>query len=404
MIHQECSVTEVTVADIWVRAGAMIEPIEWPGMAHFLEHMIFKGTEKLAPGEFDWLVENRGGTSNAATSYDYAHYFITTASQHLPETLPYLADLVLQASIPDAEFERERDVVLEEIRQSQDDPDSVGFQILMETVYQQHPYGRSVLGTEVGLMRHSPDTMRIFHRAHYQPNNMALVIVGDISQDAALELADRSFQFLPPAPCPLPEVEAEPPITRIRQEEVYLPRLEEARLMMAWIGPGIEQSFQEEHLRWACGLDVISALLTEGRTSRLVRELREERHLVHHITSSFSLQRDSSLFTIMVWLQPEDIDRVQAIICDRLTQLTSQPITPSELERCKRLIRNDFVFSTEMPAQLAGLYGYYNTIARPEMAVSYPEIVHSLHPEELQHLASRYLSPYHYAAVMMKPM
>ena len=160
VIHQHTPAMPVAAVDVWVKAGSVLEPDEWAGMAHFLEHMIFKGTTKIAPGRFDREVEHRGGITNAATSYDYAHYFIATAAQHLEETLPYLAEILLNAAIPDDEFDRERDVVLEEIRQSYDSPDCVAFQVLSETVYQRHPYGRPILGDEETLMARSPDEMQ----------------------------------------------------------------------------------------------------------------------------------------------------------------------------------------------------------------------------------------------------
>jgi len=130
VIHQHLPATPVVVVDVWVKAGAIVEPNEWCGMAHFLEHMIFKGTKRLVPGAFDQVIERHGGLTNAATSHDYAHFFITTAAQYLDETLPPLADLLLSPAIPDIEFDRERDVVLEEIRSCYDNPDWLGFQAL----------------------------------------------------------------------------------------------------------------------------------------------------------------------------------------------------------------------------------------------------------------------------------
>ncbi|XGV98201.1 MAG: M16 family metallopeptidase [Leptolyngbya sp. BL-A-14] len=407
LIHQCTPGTPVAAVDVWVRAGAIVEPDEWAGMAHFLEHMIFKGTEQLAPGSFDLAIERRGGITNAATSYDYAHYFINTAAQHLEETLPYLAELLLHATIPDSEFERERQVVLEEIHQSYDNPDWLGFQALNEMVYQRHPYGRSILGSEETLLARSPVEMRQFHRAHYQPGNMAVVVVGDIPQQEAVDLVGQTFQsFATPLECPQAIGEAEPPITDIRRQELHLPRLEQARLLMAWIGPGVDSQSQniDEQLEAAYGLDILSVLLAEGRTSRLVRELREERHLVQAIGSSFSLQRESGLFTISAWLHPENLERVEAIICDRLSQLAAVPISEAELARCKRLLCNDYAFSTETPGQLAGLYGYYSILAEPKVATTYPQRLQAIQANDLQRLASRYLSPYHYAATVVRPL
>ncbi|MGA7934890.1 MAG: pitrilysin family protein [Kovacikia sp.] len=407
IIHQQISATPVVAVDVWVKAGAISEPNEWSGMAHFLEHMIFKGTERLCPGAFDLAIESRGGITNAATGHDYAHYFITTASQHVAEALPYLAELLLHAAIPDAEFGRERYVVLEEIRQAYDNPDWIAFQALTESIYQRHPYGRPILGTEETLMPLRPEEMRRFHQARYQPENMAIAIVGDLTQDAAINLVDLTFNpFLSQVDCPRQESEAEPPITDIRRQELWLPRLEQARLMMAWIGPGIDSPLQgiDQQLQDAYGLDILSVILAEGRTSRLVHELREERELVQAISSGFSLQKESGLFTITAWLDPQHLERVEAIICDRLSQLAEIPISEAELARCKRLLCNDYAFSTETPSQLAGLYGYYSTLAKPEIATTYPQRIQSIQASHLQRLASHYLSPYHYAVTVVRPL
>jgi zinc protease len=422
VIHQPITTTEVVAVDVWIKAGASLEPDEWIGMAHFLEHMIFKGTARLAPGDFDHLIENRGGMTNAATSQDYAHFFITTAAAALEDTLPHLAELLLHAAIPADEFDRERDVVLEEINQTMDNPDWLGFQALTESVYQRHPYGRPILGTPESLLARSPEEMRQFHQAHYQPQNVTVVVVGDVDEERALRVVEQSFAtFLAPIACPHSDPQLEPAIATIRRQTLQLPRLEQARLMMAWLAPGAATVLphqQDETLPWqripqpervrdplqdAYGLDLLSAVLSEGRTSRLVQELREERHLVQDINSSFSLQRDSSLFTITAWMAPEQLERVEAVICDRLSELATIPISESELARCQRLLCNDYTFSTETPSQVAGLYGYYQMLTQAETAITYPSRIQSFNPESLRAIASEFLSPYRYAATILLP-
>jgi len=386
----------VVTVDVWAKAGAIAEPDAWSGMAHFLEHMIFKGTDQMPPGYFDYVIESHGGVTNAATSHDYAHFFINTTAAHLPETLPCLAELLLHAAIPDDEFDRERDVVLEEIRQAQDDPDWLGFQALSELVFQTHPYGRSVLGTPNHLLRLLPEEMRAFHRAHYQPQNLTVVLVGNVPRDATLGLLETVFsEFERSQPVPKATIEAEPPLIGIRRNHLELPRLELARLMLGWVGPGVDR------LSDAYGLDLLSVLLAGGRTSRLVRELREERQLVQDIGSSFSLQRDSSLFTITAWLEPQYLGQVEALIGDRLSQLGNSLVATDELQRIQRQLCNDFAFSTETSSQLAGLYGYYGTIAQSELSVVYPERIMAMQPEILQALANQYLSAYRYGAVVL---
>ncbi|QLE59281.1 pitrilysin family protein [Nostoc sp. TCL26-01] len=398
-IHQEIPTTPVVVADVWVRAGAMCEPEPWFGMAHFLEHMIFKGTATLPPGMFDSQIENRGGVSHAATSYDYANYSLTTAAPYLEDTLPCLSDLLINAAIPEDEFSRERDVVLEEIRACYDDPDWIGFQSLLQSVYPNHPYGRSILGTEAELMQHSPQAMRCFHRAHYQPENMTVVIAGGIAQQPAWELVHRSFaNFAEPVECPQISPVAKPVITGIHRQELDIPRIEQARLLLAWVVPGVEQ------LRTAYGLDLLSVLLAEGRTSRLVRDLREELQLVQGICTNFSLQCASSLFTITAWLEPEHLETVENSILSHLHDIQTIGLSEQELTRTRRLLCNEYAFSTETPNQLTGLYGYYNTIAQAELATTYPHQIQSFEIPELQQLAKQHLSLENYAVTILKPL
>lgn len=398
VVHQYIPATPVVVADVWIKAGALAEPREWNGIAHFLEHMVFKGTKHLPPGAFDRAIESKGGVTNAATSHDYTHFFITTAAPYLEETLPALAELLLNAEIPEDEFVRERDVVLEEIRSCQDNPDFLGFQALTESVYQYHPYGRSILGTEADLMQRSPEQMRCFHQSHYRPENMTVAIVGGVEPELAVDVVKRSFQpSTRNGKCPPVIAEAEPPIAGIRRQQLSFPRIEQARLLMAWMGPGVER------LPDAYGLDLLSVLLAEGRSSRLVRSLREEQKLVHSISSAFSLQRDSSLFTISAVLEPENLEVVEALISDGIAQLQAMPISEGELNRCKRLLCNDYAFSTEAPNQLASLYGYYNTIANVELAITYPDRIAGFQAEELQRLARQYLSPNYYAVTVIQP-
>jgi predicted Zn-dependent peptidase len=398
VVHQFLPATPVVVTDVWVKAGTIAEPEGWSGMAHFLEHMIFKGSKYIAPGEFDQIIEHSGGMTNAATSHDYAHFFLTTAASYLPDTLPYLAEILLQAEIPDEEFYRERDVVLEEIRCSYDDPDWIGFQALCETIYECHPYRRPILGDEQILLQHTPNQMRCFHRTHYQPENMTVAMVGGIDKPQALDLIDQCFRdFSVRSECPSTTNEAEPPLIGIRRTEMELPRIEQARLSFGWIGPGIEQVGD------AFALDLLSVILASGRTSRLVRELREEKQLVLDVGSSFSLQRESSLFTINAWLETEYLPEVEEIIRQKIFDLQHQSISIGEVERAKRVLCNDYIFSTESPGQLAGLYGYYQTIAEAKLATAYPRAIARFCPEKLKMIANQYLSPDRYAITVIKP-
>ena len=153
----------------------------------------------------------------------------------------------------------------------------------------------------------------------------------------------------------------------------------------------------------ACGMDILATLLAEGRSARLVRELREERQWVLDIGGSFSLQRDCSLFMLQAWLEPDRVDAVEALICDRRSTLALQPVSPAELERAQRLLINDFAFSTETPGQLAGLYGYYDVVASAAESYSYPTRIQAHTPTSMTTLAKSFLSPNAYASTILLP-
>jgi len=399
LVHQYLPALPVVVADIWVKAGATAEPQDWFGMAHFLEHMIFKGTKRIPPGVFDQMIEHRGGMTNAATSHDYAHFFLTTATDYLPETLPYLAEILLQAEIPEAEFYCEREVVLEEIRGSDDDPDWLAFQSLCQQLYPHHPYGRSVLGQEAGLLNLTPNQMRCFHRTHYQPENLTVVLVGDVEEHQALHLIQEIFEeFAPRSECPPLEPCPDINCTIPTPQTLCLENLGPQRLMLGWRGPGIVSL--EENI----GLDLLSAILAGGHCSRLIQELREEKQIVLDLQSSFSLQKESSLFSITAWLEPQFREEVEEMILQHIHSLHCHPVSEQELARAQRLLCNDYIFSTETPCQLAGLYGYYQTFASAEWASYYPRWVRSFAPPALQVLAQKYLSLQGYGRVDLVPL
>jgi predicted Zn-dependent peptidase len=179
--------------------------------------------------------------TNAATSHDYAHFYLTTSADQIEHTLPHLAEILLHAEIDDEEFYREKDVVLEELRACYDDPDWIAYQTLCGSIYQNHPYGRSILGNQPCLEQLTPNQMRCFHRTYYQPKNMCVAIIGGIEPQPALEIIRQSFREFPvPSESPPHLLVAEPPLIEIRRSQVYLPHLEHSRLLMGWMGPGCE--------------------------------------------------------------------------------------------------------------------------------------------------------------------
>ncbi|MCV3213970.1 insulinase family protein [Plectonema radiosum NIES-515] len=392
--------TEAVNLNLWVKVGSAVESDGINGMAHFLEHMIFKGSERLTSGEFERQIEERGAVTNAATSQDYTHYYVTTAPKDFAELAPLQIDIVTNASIPDKAFETERLVVLEEIRRSDDNPRRRTFQRAMEMAFDQLPYRRSVLGPETVISQLKPQQMRDFHAMWYQPQSMRAAVVGNLPVEELIEIVAEGFTKKDPITPPEQhlEITQELPFTEIVRREYVDETLTQARLVMVWRVPGLIK------LGETYALDVLAGILGHGRTSRLVRDLREERGLVSSVSVSNMTQRLQGTFYISAHCAVENLPAVESAIAHQISRLQTQIIVPAEIERVRKRVANRFIFGNETPSDRAGLYGYYQSMVGDlEPAFDYPNHIQAQNATDLMQASQKYLSPDAYGVVVMKP-
>jgi zinc protease len=395
---------EAVNLNIYLNVGSFQETDAINGMAHFLEHMVFKGTSRLAAGEFERLIEERGAVTNAATSQDYTHYYITTAPKDFAALAPLQIDVVTNPRIPDDDFEREKLVVLEEIRRSHDSSSRRIYQHAIEVAFAKLPYRRSVLGPESVIEGVTPQQMRYFHATHYQPAAMTAVAVGNLPVEELLDIVADGFasqtgtvpaaEFVGKKSHPTPE----PVFARIVRREHIDPSLQQARLIMVWRVPGLL------NLSETYPLDILAALLSSGRTSRLVKELREERQLVNSISVSNMSNRVQGLFYLSAQLPSENLAQVEKIITQHIAQLQTTLVTEAEIARIRRQVANRYIFGTETPSDRADLYGYYQSVVGDlTPALNYPQQIQSLDAKTIQLAARQYLSPSAYGVITVKP-
>ncbi|NBD15222.1 MAG: insulinase family protein [Cyanobacteria bacterium] len=394
---------EAVNLNIWFQVGSAVEPDAINGMAHFLEHMMFKGTPNLDPGEFDRLVEQRGGVMNAATSQDYTHYYITTTPQDFAELAPLQLELVSNPSLPEDEFMREKKVVLEEIRRSEDNSRRRTYARAMETCFELLPYRRPVLGPAEVISEVTPQQMREFHRQWYYPQTMTVSAVGNLPVETLIDTVTEAWdkiapQCYAPSPTPLSFPEPEAPFSEIVRRAYTDPQLQQARLVMLWRVPGLND-LQETY-----ALDVLAAILGQGKASRLFRQLREEEKLVSAIAAGNSSQKLQGYFSVSARLPVENLEKVETAIQEQIRQLQEEPVSGSDLKRIQTKIANHYIFENEKPSDRANLYGYFfSQLGDLKPAFNYPEIIRHLTPEEIQQAAQRYLSPDAYGIVTLSP-
>jgi zinc protease len=395
---------EAVNLSLWLNVGSAVESDQINGMAHFLEHMIFKGTERLASGEFERLVEERGAITNAATSQDYTQFYITTAPQDFAQLAPLQMDVVLNASIPDEAFERERLVVLEEIRRSEDNPRRRTYQRSIETAFEQLPYRRPVLGPTSVIEQLTAQQMRDFHAQWYQPQSITAVAVGNLPVEQLIEIVAEGIEHgkesmrSPHAHHPLPIPQPEAPFKEILRREYVDTSLQQARLIMVWRVPGLTD------LNQTYALDVLAAILSHGRTSRMVQDLRENRRLATHISASNMTHQLQGTFYISVQASVENLAEVENAIAQHIRALQTEPVTEAEIARIRTQVANRFVFANETPSDRAGMYGYYQSLVGDlAPALNYPARIQALDGVDMQAAAKRYLSPDAYGVVTIKP-
>lgn len=391
--------------NVWLNVGSTAETDDINGMAHFLEHMVFKGTANLPAGEFDRRVEQRGAIMNAGTSQDYTHYYISTAPQDLAELAPLQLEVVCSPKIPDGEFERERLVVLEEIRRAEDNPGRRIFARAMEMCFQRLPYRRQVLGPAEVIARLTPQQMRDFHAQWYRPAAMTIAAVGNLPVNELIRTVVEGLEQTFPAslerldaPLSMQTFTPEAPFTEIVRQEYTDPQLQQARMMFVWRVPGMV----ELHETYA--LDVLSAILGQGKMSRLFRDLREERQLVSSIGANNATQQWQGYFYVSARLPAENVAKVEAAVAEHLHRLQNEPVAESELARIRAQVANRYIFANEKPSDRANLYGYYlSQLGELAPAFEYPARIRAVQAEDVQAAAQKYLAPDAYGLVVMRP-
>lgn len=414
IIAEQIPVEAVNLS-LWVNVGSAVESDAINGMAHFLEHMVFKGTEKLQSGEFERRIEERGAVTNAATSQDYTHYYITAAPRDFAQLAPLQIDVALNARIPDDAFERERLVVLEEIRRSEDNPRRRTYYRAMEMAFDVLPYRRPVLGPASVIEELKPQQMRDFHDRYYQPRSITAVAVGNLPVERLIEIvadgfsealgnqksaaiARESDNIHAIAANGLSHVAEEPPFREMVRREYVDESLQQARLVMVWRVPGMGR------LRETYALDVLASIVGHGRTSRLVQDLREHRGLVSQISASNMTHRLQGTFYISAQLPEENLQAAQEAIANHIRQLQAELVNESEIARVRTQVANRFVFGNETPSDRAGLYGYYQSMMGDlAPALNYPALIQALDAADLRKAAQQYLSPDACGVVVMRP-
>ena len=376
----------VVALNVWVRVGSADERNEQWGMAHVHEHMLFKGTERRGVGEIASTVEGAGGNINAFTSYDMTVYHITMASRDAAVGFDVLADAMQSSTFDATELAKEEEVVIEEIRRSDDSPDNLLSRVLFETAYQTHPYRKEVIGTQESVRSFSREGLMDFYRSWYVPNNMTFVAVGDFDPAVALEQIKKSFASAKPRADLAHPRTVEPEQTAPRAA-VVPSEFEQSLLGVAWKITG----FQHPDTPY---IDLLGMVLGGGDSSRLYREVKDRAQLVHGIHSSSYTPLDPGLFVVDAELDADKIDRTVTAIAEQVRRVRDLGPSDTELERARTNLLASQIHERETMQGQAQKLGYFELLAGGvEAEKVYLDRVRRATTGDLQRVAQQYLTP-----------
>jgi zinc protease len=340
VILQENRRAPVVTIQTWVGAGSITErEYLGSGISHFSEHMLFKGTERRSVGQIGEEVKEAGGRTNAYTGNDKTVYYITFHSDHFDKALDIMADVVMNSVFDPEEVEREREVIIKEIKMNRDDPFRRLYLRANETAFAVHPYQHPVIGHENLLRALTREDLLAYYRRLYVPNNILFVAVGDFDAAEALPKIREAFGGFERTSIE-PTLAPAEPLQRGRRERIEEFDVTVAQSMMGFHGPNL-------HSPDLYPMDVLAIVLGGGETSRLYKELREERGIVYSISAWSATPRDPGMFWILSSYEPENYAAVEQAIWEQIEKIRSDGISEKELETARAKVLSGYIFAKE---------------------------------------------------------
>ena len=383
---QEDHFAPVVAIQVWVKAGSADETPDVAGAAHVHEHMLFKGTRSRPVGAIATEIESSGGSINAFTTADHTVYHIVLASRHFSDGLDILTDAIQNSTFDPHELDKELQVVMEEWKRGEDSPTTRAATELFEAVYKHHPYGRPVIGYRATIEALNRERVVHFYQRWYHPNNMTMVIVGDLDREKARQEVLRLFDHKPLAQLPVRPRPPEPAQTELRLSVVDM-NVEEVYLYMAFPLPPAEHED-------IFALDLLSFVVGGGESSVLIQKLQAEQELVNWITASAYTPADSGLFIVAAALEQEKIQQALEQSLALLFQYKHTRVTQAELDRARTNLASDFVYRRETVQGQARQLGYFLTVfSDPDYEQRYLKGLAAVTPQDIQRVARHYLSP-----------
>lgn len=349
VVIQEVHSNPIVIIDTWIKTGSIDEDDSNNGVAHFLEHLFFKGTKTHPTGEFDQILETKGAITNAATSKDFTHYYVTIPSKDFNLAMELHGDMLSNPMIPRNEMEKERKVVLEEINKDLKSPSRILQENMNSMLYDTHPYKRRVIGRSEVIETISREGVLDFYNKHYSPSNMITIIIGDVDTAKTLERVKEVFnsEYKKQTKTIYPK---ESQLTKQQKKVEYI-KTESGYILIGFRGTPISDN--ESY-----ALDVLATILGGGRSSVLNQVLKEKKRLAFSVGAGNSTLKDDGIFYVTANFEPEKCKAVQNAIFEEIKKIQTNGVTDEQLNLAKNIIERDTFYSRESITNIATEIGY----------------------------------------------
>lgn len=395
VVIQEVRNNPIVTIDTWIKTGSIDEDDSNNGVAHFLEHLFFKGTKNHESGEFDQILETKGAITNAATSKDFTHYYVTIPSKDFDLAMELHGDMMLHPLIPRNEMEKERKVVLEEINKDLVSPTRILQENLNSMMYTTHPYKRKVIGRSDVIETITRDQVLNFYNAHYSPSNMITIVVGDVDTNHALERIKEVFnaEYKKQTKTIYPK---ESQLTSQQKKVEYI-KTESGYMVIGFRGTPINDND-------SYALDVLSTILGDGRSSVLNQVLKEKKRLAFSVDAGNSTFRDDGIFYISANFEPEKCKQVQSAIFDEIKNIQDKGVSDEQLSLAKNIIERSTYYSRESITNIATEIGYTMALTNDiKFYDTYLDKIKSVSKDEVKRVANKYLGENRSAVSIILP-
>jgi zinc protease len=398
----------IVTSQVWYKVGSSYEHGGITGVSHLLEHMMFKGTENLAPGEFSRIIAANGGDENAFTGRDYTAYFQTLAADRLEVSFKLEAERMRRLALPEDEFVKELEVVKEERRlRTDDDPESLTFERFNATAYEASPYRIPVIGWASDLDSIAVEDLRDWYRRWYAPNNATLVVVGDVDPEAVFALADEHFGPLQAEIIATPKPRTEPEQLGAKSLTVRAPA-KEPYLLFGYKAPALRDIGPDSERAWeAYALEMLAAVLDDGASSRFSRNLIRGQQVAAATGASYSAfsRLSGMLLFDATPAKGKSIDEVEQAMLVEIERLREEPVTQDELERIRNGLIAGKIYEQDSVFYQAMLLGQLETVGLGwELADEYVTHLAAVTPEQIQAVARAYIRPENRTRAVLEPL